>query len=169
MWLQDGQRSRCVLDASPPAGSPETGSANGSQTPSSQIYVSGQSCWPGSWWKPSAASRQPRPAEVRRGSRGERSWLHRLSLMCLCLLMLPSCSMLSPKPPTATPVATRPEPLQCLDRLLLPCPGVDDVTPMTCADAVVLAVDGLTGLAACQDRHAELVLCVREYQGRNKQ
>lgn len=38
----------------------------------------------------------------------------------------------------------------------------------TCADAVVLAVDAMTALAGCQDVHAELVRCVREYQERQQ-
>lgn len=40
--------------------------------------------------------------------------------------------------------------------------------PTSCADAVVIAVDGLTALATCQDLHAELVRCVSEYQERNR-
>jgi hypothetical protein len=166
MWLQAGQRSRCVQDALGPAGLPATGSASGSPRLNRPSCASVRSHWRPIWSRLSGGSHRQSRAGVRPAIKAARSLPRLICVAVLCLLMLPSCSVLRPPLPAAT--QAKPEPLRCLDRLMLPCPGVDDVTPTTCADAVVLAVDGLTALASCQDRHGELVRCVEAYQERNR-
>lgn len=73
-----------------------------------------------------------------------------------------------PKLPEPAPIAVKPEPITCLDRLLESCEGVESELPKNAGDVYVMAIDALTALLACQDRHGELVRCVVEYQGRNK-
>ena len=168
MCPQDGRRSYSALPASRQAqGSP----ASTGRAPRMQNwlrFVSAPTRYLANWSALSAGSRQPRHAVRRHASKGVRSWLHRICVTCLCLMTLPSCSMLLPKPQTAQPVAVKPERLRCLDRAMQQCQGVDAMRPTSCADAVVMAVDGMTALASCQDLHAELVRCVTEYQERNK-
>ena len=166
MWQQAGQQSRCVQDALEPAGLPETGSASASPRPNRPSCASVPSHWRPIWSRPNGGSHPQSRAGVRPAIKAARSLPRRICVAALCLLMLPSCSVLRPLLPAAT--QAKPEPLRCLDRLMLPCPGVDDVTPTSCAAAVVLAVDGLTALASCQDRHGELVMCVQSYQERNR-
>ena len=166
LWRNSLSLSGCSC-ALPVAGSLATGSDNGLRRLSRHSFANAQRCYPRPWSLPSAGSAQPRQAVRKRGARFGRSWLHRICAIALCLALLPACSMLRPKLPEPVPIAVEPEPLTCLDRLLEACPGVETVRPESCADAVVLAGDALTALLACQDRHAELVRCVVEYQERN--
>jgi hypothetical protein len=89
--------------------------------------------------------------------------LRRLSLTCLCLMILPSCSWLRPKPPEAPPPAAKCPIIQCLDRALLLCKGVDPMTIKTCADAVLIASDALGEVVVCQEAHAALIRCVEQF------
>jgi len=81
--------------------------------------------------------------------------------MCLCLMTLPGCSTLWPRPPAATVVPC--PAIQCLDRAMQVHGGVQSEGARTCADAVILAVDALTALRQSQDAHAELVECIRRH------
>ena len=168
MCPQDGQQSCCALPASRQEPGSPVSTGRAPRMPNWLRYVSAPTRYLASWSALNAGSRQPRHAVRRHASRGGRSWLHLACVSVLCLTMLPSCSMLLPKPQTAQPVAVKPEKLRCLDRALEQCPGVDAMRPTSCADAVVMAVDGMTALASCQDLHAELVRCVTEYQERNR-
>jgi hypothetical protein len=77
-------------------------------------------------------------------------------------MTLPSCSWLRPKPPEAPPQAKCPI-IQCLDRALLLCKGVDPMTIKTCADAVLIASDALGEVLVCQEAHAALIRCVEQF------
>lgn len=167
IWRKSQSLSEC-FSASRADGSLVTGSGNASPQPSKLACAIGQRRYPAPLSRLSADSRQPRPVVRKRGNKGGRSWLQRILISACLVMMLPACSMLAPKPPEPAPIAVKPEPLTCLDRLLESCEGVQSVRPESCADAVVIAVDSLTALLACQDRHAELVRCVREYQDRNR-
>lgn len=167
-WRQDGPPLQFAQRASPVAGSLETGSDNALQRQSRPSYAPARRRSVRHLLPLNVGSAQPMQVVRKHGARFGRSWLHRICAIALCLMLLPGCSMLRPKLPEPVPVAVKPEPLTCLDRLLQACEGVEMVRPESCADAVVLAGDALTALLACQDRHAELVRCVVEYQERNQ-
>lgn len=109
--------------------------------------------------RPSVVWPTPAPRARQTGSVGA-SWLRAL-LIALCLTTLPGCWWISRKeavaPPPKCPL------VQCLDRALQLHPGVTADMPRNCADAVVVATDGLTALIETQAAHAELIRCVEQF------
>lgn len=53
--------------------------------------------------------------------------------------------------------------VQCLDRALKTCEGVEPRPVGTCADAVLLASDALGEVVVCQEAHRELIRCVERF------
>lgn len=161
MWLPDGQQWLSALDAQcwvmlPAIGSTSAQPASRPSGNSSSLPSSPQSKSP-----TNATSPQSRALENgERQPRGPALALRHLLLMCLCLMTLPSCSWLKPKPPE--PQAKCPV-VQCLDRALQVCKGVDPMPIKTCADAVLIASDALGEVVVCQESHAALIRCVEQF------
>jgi hypothetical protein len=134
----------------PPESKPSDNSPSPSSSPQSRSLMSAVS-----WLR--------RMREIgERNARGQAFALRRLSLTCLCLMTLPACSWLKPKLPEAQPAAKCPI-VQCLDRALMTCPGVDPRPVHTCADAVLVASDALGEVVVCQEAHAALIRCVEQF------
>lgn len=163
MWPRSQSSSACC-SASRAAGSPVIGSGDALQQQNRPVSESVlKRCQLRLLLRSVGLQPQSRSGPER--DRKAAHWsLHRACAIALCLMTLPACSALLPKPPEPTPVAVKPAPLQCLDRAMQQCPGLAETSLTTCADAVVLAVDAMTSLASCQDIHAELVRCVNEYR-----
>ena len=97
-----------------------------------------------------------------RSAPGQALALRRASLTVLFLLSSPACSLLKPKLPEAPAPAACPI-VQCLDRALETCTGVDPRPVHTCADAVLIASDALGEVVVCQESHAALIRCVEQF------
>jgi hypothetical protein len=123
----------------------------------------------------SSAKSQPQPSTPNESSpqqtppeNGERSQpgpalnVRQALLSVLCLMSLQACSLLRPKLPEAAPVPQCPI-VQCLDRALITCAGVDPRPVHTCADAVLVASDALGEVVVCQEAHAALIRCVEQF------
>ena len=98
------------------------------------------------------------------GTRLARRSTGAISLIVLSLLTLPSCSHL--KFWQQDPVdKVEPCPIvQCLDRALKTCEGVEPPQSLTnCRDAVLLASDALGEIMVCQEAHAALIRCVNDF------
>ena len=108
----------------------------------------------------SAQRRTPESGE--RQPRGKALNVRRLSLIALSLMTLGACSLLRPKLPEAAPVPACPI-IQCLDRALKVCEGVQPRPVHTCADAVLIASDALGEVVVCQESHAALIRCVEQF------
>lgn len=161
MWLQAGQQWLSASDALPRGGSPAIGntSARPDSKPSgnsSSLSSNQQSKSPTS--DDSPQSRAPESGE--RQPHGPALALRPLLLTCCFLTTLPSCSWLKPKRPE--PQAKCPV-VQCLDRALQLCKGVDPMPIKTCADAVLIASDALGEVVVCQESHAALIRCVEQF------
>lgn len=161
MWLPAGQQWLSASDVLPRAGSPVTGST--SAPPASKLSGNSSSLPsnPQSKSPTNGTLQQSRaPENGERQPRGP-ALAPRLALLtCLCLMTLPSCSWLKPKPPA--PQAKCPI-VQCLDRALQLCKGVDPMAIKTCADAVLIASDALGEVVVCQESHAALIRCVEQF------
>ena len=161
VWLPAGLPWLSASDVLPRGGSPVTG--NTSAQPASKLSGSSslQPSNPPSKSPTSAGLPQSRtPESVERQPRGPALALRPLLLTCLCLMTLPACSWLKPKPPE--PQAKCPI-VQCLDRALQVCKGVDPMPIKTCADAVLIASDALGEVVVCQESHAALIRCVEQF------
>lgn len=168
MWRRDGLPWLSRSDVLPPAGSRVTGkpSATPSPTPTVESPQPQSSPPPSSLRSAASWLRQMRALQAM-PPRAAALALRRISIACCCLLILPSCSLLKPKPPSppiATPaVATCPA-VQCLDRALQVCEGVPAPPQVrSCADAVVLASDALGALLMCQEAQRVLIECVERH------
>lgn len=161
MWLPDGQQWLSALDAQCWVMLPAIGSTSAAPEPKPSGSLSSPASNPSARSATSDASaRQRTPENVERQPRGPALALRPLLLMCLCLMTLPSCSWLKPKPPA--PQAKCPV-VQCLDRALTLCKGVDPMPIKTCADAVLIASDALGEVVVCQESHAALIRCVEQF------
>lgn len=85
---------------------------------------------------------------------------HRLWLIALCLLTLPGCWTRRPQP---APAVVKCPAVQCLDRALQACPGVEGPPVRTCADVAVRAVDVGAALLVCQAAQRELIDCIQRH------
>lgn len=163
MWLPDGQQWLSALDAQCWVMLPEIGST--SAQPASRLSanslspVSSQSARSAT---SDASARQRTPESGERQPRGKVLNVRRASLTVLCLMSLGACSLLSPKLPEAPPPAACPI-VQCLDRALKVCEGVEPRPIHTCADAVLIASDALGEVVVCQESHAALIRCVEQF------
>ena len=163
MWLPAGLPWLSASDVLPRAGSRATGSTSAQPASklsgnSSSLPSSPQSKSPTSAGLPQ--SRAPENGE--RQPRGPALALRPLLLTCCFLMILPSCSWLRPKLPEAQPQAICPI-IQCLDRAMTLCKGVDPMPIKTCADAVLIASDALGEVVVCQESHAALIRCVEQF------
>lgn len=161
MWLPAGLPWLSASDVLPRGGSRATGSTSGQRALKPSGSSSSQPSSPPSKSATSAGlplSRTPENGE--RPARGPALVLRQALLTCLCLMTLPACSLLKPKPPE--PAAKCPI-VQCLDRALQVCQGVDPMPIKTCADAVLIASDALGEIVVCQESHAALIRCVEQF------
>jgi hypothetical protein len=162
MWLQDGQLWLSASDVLPLGGLPATG--NTSAQPESKPSDN----------SPSPENNPPQPSvqsavlwlrKMReigaKSSHGQALALRRASLTVLCLMSLQACSLLNFKQPEAAPKCPI---VQCLDRALMTCAGIQAPPEIkTCADAVLIASDALGEVVVCQEAHRELIRCVDEF------
>ena len=163
MWLPDGQQWLSASDVLPRATSSVTG--NTSAQPASKLSGNSSLQPPSLQPKstPNASSPQPRTHESGERSQPAKALNVRPTLLiALCLLSFPSCSLLRLKPPEAAPVQACPI-VQCLDRALMTCAGVDPRPVHTCADAVLVASDALGEVVVCQEAHMALIRCVEQF------
>ena len=161
MWLPAGLPWLSASDVLPRAGSPAIGNMSAQPASRPSGNSSSLSSNPQSKSPTNGTSQQSRaPENVERQPRGQALALRPLLLTCLCLMTLPACSWLKPKPPA--PQAKCPV-VQCLDRALQLCKGVDPMPIKTCADAVLIASDALGEVVVCQESHAALIRCVEQF------
>lgn len=166
---RDGQQLPFSSSPSLAAGSSATGrhSERGQSLPSnnsSSLRTRQQrpSMPSGSWWQ---------RRTIERGERNAHAPALSLRLGCLAALFLmssPACSLLKLKPPEAAPVVVACPIVQCLDRAMRTCEGVEPVPVKTCADAVLIASDALGEVLLCQESHAALIRCVQEFNRDNR-
>lgn len=161
MWLPAGLPWLSASDVLPRAGLRATGSM--SAQPASKPSASSSSLPPSQPSKSATSAGSPQsraPESGEKPARGQALALRPLLLTCLCLMTLQACSLLKPKPPE--PAAKCPI-VQCLDRALQVCKGVDPMPIKTCADAVLIASDALGEVVVCQESHAALIRCVEQF------
>lgn len=161
MWLPAGLPWLSASDVLPRGGSSVIGST--SVPPGSKLSGNSASLSSSPPSRSATSDDLPlsRAIEIgERPARGQALALRPLLLTCLCLTILPACSLLKPKPPE--PAAKCPI-VQCLDRALQVCKGVDPMPIKTCADAVLIASDALGEVVVCQESHAALIRCVQEF------
>lgn len=98
------------------------------------------------------------------------SWRqHRLFAIALCLLMLPGCSLINWRKPEPAPQPTLElSRVDCAPATLTACEVVEAMAINNAADTVTLASDALSALDACADKHAELVVCVLDFNARGR-
>lgn len=163
MWLPDGLPWSSALDAQCWVMLPAIGntSAQPASRPSGSLSSPKASRPPKSPTSDDSA-RQRTPESGERQLRGKALNVRRLSLIALSLMTLGACSLLRPKLPEAAPVPACPI-IQCLDRALKVCEGVQPRPVHTCADAVLIASDALGEVVVCQESHAALIRCVEQF------
>lgn len=162
MCPQAGQPLLSASDVLPRGGLLAIGSMNAQRAPKPSGSSSSRSKSQPQPLTQSADLSQPRTPEIgERQPHGQALTLRLILLMCCFLMALPSCSWLKPRPPE--PPATKCPIIQCLDRALTLCKGVDPMPIKTCADSVLIASDALGEIVVCQESHAALIRCVEQF------
>jgi len=161
VWLPDGLPWLSASDVLPRATSSAIGSTSAQSASKLSASSSSLPSNPPSKSPTNATLPQSRaPENGERQTRGPALAPRLALLMCCFLMTLQACSWLRPKPPA--PQAKCPV-VQCLDRALTLCKGVDPMPIKTCADAVLIASDALGEVVVCQESHAALIRCVEQF------
>jgi hypothetical protein len=128
--------------------------------------------WRDSNWTPSASwLKRLRRENGERPTSDAPRVARRVLLIVLCPLILATCSPVKLWQRDPAPAVTPCPIVQCLDRALQTCQGVDppEMGVKTCQDAVLLASDALGEIVVCQQAHAALIQCVEDFNNARSQ